>query len=419
MFSKKIRSFGDMDIVATHARHVLTLFSGGLDSSYALKELARRGCRVTAMAVDVGDGVDQDDLQAIARHFGAEIEVVDAREDFVQGGVIPAIQAQAKYLGIYPISSSLTRPIMAMHAVHMAKQRGCDAIIHTANQSQNSLRRLNGAISRLGFSGWYGTPYEFSALSREDKITALAAAGLSRFQARGISGDANLWVREFESGALDNPEAFWVPDSLYKWTAPVDHEVAPDIRLRFEKGVPMVLNGQQLPVIDIVQALNNQAGAYGVGRYCGLEHIDAGEKVLEVREAPAATILMDAYRHLETACVDYEVLREKTHQEQIWVREAIEGRWFGRMREAAQQFISHSAQQVTGTVSYRLRPGAADVCSIVADAPMYLTDRDAWEKSIAQERGRTTLAMPHLDRGRAADRSGEGAQAAKELEVLA
>jgi argininosuccinate synthase len=391
MISKRIRSFADMDVVANHSRHILTLFSGGLDSSYALKELARRDCKVTAMAVDVGDGVDQDDLRAIADHFGADLEVVDAREEFVNTGVIPAIRAQAKYLGIYPISSSLTRPLIAASAVRTAKKLGCDAIVHTANQSQNSLRRLNGSIAQLGYSGWYGTPYEFSALSREEKIIGMASVGLERFQARGISGDANLWVREYESGSLDNPEAFWVPESLYQWTAKTEHPYSNDIQLRYEAGKPVAINGKRIPVIDIVHELNHHVGSFGIGRYSGLEHLDQGEKVLEVREAPAATILMDAYRHLETACIDYEVLREKCSQEQLWVREAVEGRWFGKLRESAEQFIHCTAQQVTGTVQYRLRTGAADACSIVADVPLYLTDRDAWEKATAKIRGSNRL----------------------------
>lgn len=393
MYSKRIRSFADLRLVAHHSRHVLTLFSGGVDSSYVLKELARSDCRVTALTVDVGDGANREDLRQIAQQFGVQLLVVDAREEFVATGVLPAIRAQAKYLGIYPISSSLTRPLMALAAVRAAKQLGCDAIVHTANQSQNSLRRLNGAIAQLGFAGWYGTPYEFSALSREEKIEELSQAGLTRFQARGISGDANLWVREFESGSLDNPEAFWVPDSLYTWTAPVSPLPSSDVQVRFESGTPIALNGQTMPASELIEKLNYQAGAFAVGRFSGLEHLDAGEKVLEVREAPAATLLMDAYRHLETACIDYETLREKYSQEQLWVREAIEGRWFGRLKDSAEQFIHANAQQITGTVNYRLRPGAADVCSIKADNALYLTDRDSWEKQIARERASTALAL--------------------------
>jgi len=394
MQSKQIRSFADLDVIARHANHVLTLFSGGLDSSYVLKELADRHCRVTALLVDVGDGIHHGDLRGITSKFGAALEIVDAREEFVSSAVLPAIRAQAKYLGIYPISSSLSRPVLAQTAVRVAHRLGCDALVHTANQSQNSLRRLNGAISQLGFEGWYGTPYEFSAMSREEKICALRRVGLQRFQARGISGDANLWVREFESGSLDNPEAFWVPDSLFEWTAPSEAGGGDDVTIAFERGLPLALNGEPMGAMTLIAMLNRQAGAFGIGRYCGLEHLDQGEKVLEVREAPAATLLMDAYRHLETACLDYEVLREKSHQEQLWVREAVEGRWFGRLRESAEQFIAATAQHVSGVVRYKLRAGAADVCSIRANAPLYLTDRDVWEKAIAIERSRMVLREP-------------------------
>ena len=394
MSSKRIRSFADLDVIARHAQHVLTLFSGGLDSTYVLKELAERHCRVTALVVDVGDGINRPDLHAIASKFGAALEVVDVQEEFVSSAVLPAIRAQVKYLGIYPISSSLSRPLLALTALRVARRLGCDALIHTANQSQNSLRRLNGAIEQLGFAGWYGTPYEFSAMSRDEKIESLRTVGLQRFQARGISGDANLWVREFESGSLDNPEAFWVPDSLFEWTAPSDVRASDDVAITFKTGTPVALNGESMTALELIATLNRQAGSFGIGRYCGLEHLDQGEKVLEVREAPAATLLMDAYRHLETATIDYETLREKSHQEQLWVREAIEGRWYGCMRESADQFICATGRHVSGTVRYKLRQGAADVCSIRANAPLYLTDRDAWEKLIARERSRMTLHEP-------------------------
>jgi argininosuccinate synthase len=158
----------------------------------------------------------------------------------------------------------------------------------------------------------------------------------------------------------------------------------------------VALNGNIMPPIEIIAQLNEQAGSFGIGRYSGLEHLEQGEKVLEVREAPAATLLMDAYRHLETAAIDYEVLREKFHQEQLWVREAIEGRWFSRLRESADQFIHATAQYVSGTVRYKLRQGAADLCAIQAKAPRYLKDRDTWEKEVAKERSRTTLEAPKV-----------------------
>ncbi|WP_148714308.1 argininosuccinate synthase-related protein [Chitinolyticbacter meiyuanensis] len=395
-----IRSRADLDWVGTHCDHVLTLFSGGLDSSYVLHALAGQRCKVTALTIDLGDGVNVPDLQQIASHFGAELRVIDGCQRFAEEAVLPAVRAQARYMGMYPISSSLSRPVIAQYAVQLAHELGCDAIVHTANQSQNSLRRLNGALAQLGYTGHYGTPYEYTAISREEKIEALRAEGLTRFQARGISGDANLWCREFESGSLDNPEAFWVPETLFEWTRPRSQLPDTEITLHFAAGRPIAVDDFALPLTELIAALNERVGSFGVGRYSGLEHLAGGEKVLEVREAPAATLLMDAYRHLETATIDAETLREKQAMEQLWVREALEGRWFGGLRAACEAFIQATTRTVSGTVGYRLRAGAADVCSIRANSPRYLTDRDGWEKQAARHsasRGLAELMQSHRE----------------------
>lgn len=401
MPTRRIRSFADLDAMQGRVGHVLTLFSGGLDSSYVLKELAQRHLRVTALSVDVGEGCHLQDLQEIASHFGAALKVVDARDLFAREAVAPAIRAQAKYLGMYPVSSSLSRPILATVAVKAARELGCDAIVHTANQSQNSLRRLNGAIEQLGFGGCYGTPYERSILTREEKIEALRQLGLTRFQARGISGDANLWCREFESGSLDNPEGFWVPSSLFEWTRTPDTPPEPrEVRVTFDAGTPVAVDGHAMDLVQLIAHLNATVGSYQIGRYSGLEHLAGGEKVLEVREAPAATLLMDAYRQLETAVLDAELLREKVAQELLWTREAVEGRWFGPLRQCADAFVRQAAHRVTGTVCYQLRPGAMDVFSIKAEQPLYLTDRDAWEKALVQDQFEPSAAAA-ADTGRA------------------
>jgi argininosuccinate synthase len=381
-----IRSFADLDAMQGRVNHVLTLFSGGLDSSYVLKELAHRALRVTALSVDVGEGCQLQDLQEITGFFGAELKVVDAKEMFALEAVAPAICAQARYLGIYPVSSSLSRPILAKIAVKVARELGCDAIVHTANQSQNSLRRLNGAIGQLGFEGCYGTPYERSVLTRDEKIEALRLLGLTRFQARGISGDANLWCREFESGSLDNPEGFWVPPSLFEWTRSRDCDIPnQELLIEFHQGYPVAVNGQKMELVPLIAHLNDVVGAFQIGRYSGLEHLAGGEKVLEVREAPAAAVLMDAYRQLETAVLGAELLREKVSLEQLWTREAVEGRWFGPLRLCADAFIRRASENVTGTVTYQLRHGAMDICAIRASHPLYLTDRDGWEKSLVDD----------------------------------
>ncbi|EBB1562118.1 argininosuccinate synthase [Salmonella enterica] len=390
---QKIRSFADLEYITGRCKRILTLFSGGLDSSYVLSELAKyEHCEVIALTIDMREGVEREDLANIAGHFGARSIVIDGREIFAREAVLPALRCNAQYMGLYPISASLSRPLICRIAIEVAAQHGCDAIIHTANQSQNSLRRLNGALRQLGFDGFYGSPYEYSALTRQEKLEALQRCGLSMFEARGTSGDANLWCREFESGWLDNPEDFRVPAELFTWTAqPMGERGPARIAVRFEEGVPVSVDGVRLPLVELIAELNHRVGAYGIGRYCGLEHLDDGEKVLEVREAPAACLLMNACRHLEMATLDPELLREKISLEQVWVREAIEGRWFSGLKMSVEQFINQYKEKITGDVEYILREGVADACSIRAQQPLYLTERDEWEKEIAAIRGARTL----------------------------
>lgn len=388
----KIQSVEDLAVLSNKDKKVITLFSGGLDSTYLLYLLQKNGFKnILALTIDLGDDIDHIELNKIAAKFGAQSLVLDCKELFVREAVVSAIKAQARYLGIYPISASLSRPLIAQEAIRLARLYDSNIILHTANQSQNSLRRLNGAIEQLGFKGYYGTPYEFSTFSRKEKASELIPFGLNYLENRNYSGDSNLWCREFESGSLDDPEHFEISESLYKWSKPQTSHKPLLVSVHFESGVPVKVNDESMKLIELIAYLNYAVGSFGLGRYSGLEHLDQGEKVLEVREMPAAYLLLDAYRHLETATLSAGLLKEKLIIEQSWVNEAVEGRWFGHLKLAMDSFIESTAKCVNGTVSYIVNQHGIQVYSIKASAPLYLRDRDAWEKQIAQKRGRRLM----------------------------
>jgi argininosuccinate synthase len=95
---------------------------------------------------------------------------------------------------------------------------------------------------------------------------------------------------------------------------------------------------------------------------------------------PAACLLLHAYRQMESATVPAETMRQKLSLEQTWTREALEGRWFGSLRTAAQAFITSVAEVVTGRIVYRLDRTGMNVLSIQAPKPLYVRDRDSWEQ---------------------------------------
>ncbi|WP_043263378.1 argininosuccinate synthase-related protein [Streptomyces sp. CT34] len=391
-----IRSFRDIERKLRRDTPVVTLFSGGLDSAYLLLWLRDNGFTdVHAVSIDLAESETSDQKTEIAGMLGAKLHILDCQEEFARDFVAPAISAQAVYLDLHPVSSTLSRPLIAQRAAELADRLGAHAVLHTANRSQNTLRRLNGALHLLNYPGLHGSPYDLEPVDRDDKQAALAQAGVELLKGRSVSGDSNLWCREFESGILDDPERHRVPDELFRWSA-VRPGVAPsEISVGIESGIPVTVDGRPMELVELIAELNGRVGAYGIGRYSGLEHLDNGEKVLELREMPAAWILLRSYRHIEAACLDAELLREKQHLEQVWVREALEGRWFGDLRRAVQTFMDTCAQRTTGTVTWELRAGGADTRSIVAPHPLYLRDRERWEEqSIAAESSAHALLDP-------------------------
>src|ERR1700754_3503837 len=247
----KVRSFSDIEQLCQRNDTIVTLCGGGFDSAYLLAQLSRLDANLVALSVDVGDDFDIQNFSSIADEFRVDINRLDCRKEFVEEFVYPSILAGGRYLGQHPISASLSRPLIARVGVEFARSVGAKCLLHTANQSQNSLRRLNGAISDLGFEGYYGSPYEFDALPRDFKRLELEESfGISGFANRLISIDTNLWCREFESGTLDDPEGFEIDQNLYQWSV-ASETASRVIELRFDKG--RLVSADADPVSDPVE----------------------------------------------------------------------------------------------------------------------------------------------------------------------
>ena len=300
------------------------------------------------------------------------------KDIFCEDYVLPLLLAHGVYSNQHPLSASLSRPLIALSLVNLAKDQSIETILHAATPGQNSMRRFNGAIKDLNFKGEYGSPYAQDHISREEKASFLRKFDCIIPDQRFYSIDSNLFCREFESGNLNNPEMIKPPEEMFVWTRELNRSEQ-EITIFFEQGRPIAINHYKYELSSIIKQLNSIVGAYGLGRYRGLEENPFGEKVLEVREAPAAYLLLQAYQYLMNATFSYNTLVAKSQLDQLWTREASEGRWFGPLKTSIDSFNNSLAKSLSGSVSFSLSSRSCECIGVKSAFPLYTLDREANE----------------------------------------
>ena len=363
---KEIKSIDDLNLITTDCDHILTLFTGSIESIYTLKLLSDSNCQVTALALDLGGGFNKEELFDIANFFDIRLKVMNCQTTFAEQAVIPAIKAQAESLHMYPVSSSLTRPIIAKVAVDLAKSLGCDAIIHSAMYSIDSMCQLGNSISLLNYHGFYGSPYDNLSLSREQMAKKLEDKGLITGLSPDLCRSSNLWCRKYLLQAPSNSDKFYVSEGVFHWsTNSISVDDQPNsISISFTNGIPTHFNHRAMKIVPLIEAVNKHIGAFGIGRFSSYDYSDNTTQQIEICEAPAAIAIMMAYRHLETSLLGNEVMLKKSTIEKSWITETNEGRWFGVLKGALESFINYAANNITGTVSFTLQGGALNVTAI-------------------------------------------------------
>jgi argininosuccinate synthase len=376
-----------------NAKRVVLAYSGGLDTSVAVRWIQKEwGAEVVAMAVDVGQVPDADEAYWEAtrqRAFAAgaiEALVVDARAEYATEYIAKAIKANALYEGKYPLVSALSRPVIARHLVAAAREHGADAVAHGCTGKGNDQVRFEVSIRALAPDLNVLAPVRVWGFSRQDSIEYAAAHDIpiTVTEDKPYSIDENIVGRAIECGEMEDP---WVapPEDVYEITRAVAD--APreslDIVLRFERGVPVALDGAELPLHEILYELNPIVGAYGFGRLDMVENRRVGIKSRETYECPGILALMLAHADLESITLERDVMREKSRLEPRYSELVYDGLWFSPLREAFDAFIDSTQRHVTGEVRLRLEPGRCFVSGRRADHGLYDYDLATYESGDA------------------------------------
>jgi argininosuccinate synthase len=173
--------------------------------------------------------------------------------------------------------------------------------------------------------------------------------------------DQNLWGRAVETGFLEDIWNSPIED-VYAYTADPSVPRDPDeVVIAFERGVPVALDGESVTPHQAIKALNDRAGAHGIGRLDMVEDRLVGIKSREVYEAPGAIALITAHQELENVTVERELARYKRQVEQRWGELVYDGQWFSPLKRALDGFVDEANQHVSGDIRMTLHGGRAVV----------------------------------------------------------
>jgi argininosuccinate synthase len=359
---------------------VALAYSGGLDTSVAVRWLQENeGVEVIAVAVNVGQaaekgGEDYDAIRQRAQAAGAvEAVVIDARAEMAEEFCLPALKANAKYEGKYPLVSALSRPVIVRHLVAQARQHGATAIAHGCTGKGNDQVRFEVGTRALAPDLGIYAPARVWGLSREDcvELAEKWEIPITVTKDKLYSIDDNLWGKAIECGAIEDPWAP-APDDVYTLTRPTETEPV-ELIVGFEAGVPVSLDGQALSPLDLIAQIGRVAGSRGFGRLDMVENRRVGIKSREVYECPGALALLIAHADLEDLTLERDLQHEKARLEPRWSELVYDGLWFSPLKSAVDAFIDESQRHVTGEV--RLRFAAPGTCTVVGRrSPVALYD---------------------------------------------
>jgi argininosuccinate synthase len=342
---------------------VVLAYSGGLDTSVAIPYLREQGYEVVAVAVDVGQPGDLQAAIERAKLLGAvEARVVDVRDRYVEGYVLPALHMNALYGGRYPLVSALSRPVIAEVLAAVARETGASTVAHGCTGKGNDQVRFEVGLGALAPDLKVLAPVRDWGMDRGQTIAYAEERGLpiETKKSSPYSIDENLWGRAIECGVLEDPWAA-APDDIYGLTSePKDAPGERDVEIGFANGVPVAVDGETLSPAAVIEVVNKIAGTHGYGRIDMVEDRLVGIKSREIYEAPAALALIAAHSDLESLVLERSVLREKRRLEAQWAQLVYDGLWFGPLRVAIEAFAQTTYADVTGDVKLRFGHGTCD-----------------------------------------------------------
>ncbi|MFT4266798.1 MAG: argininosuccinate synthase [Xenophilus sp.] len=374
-------------------------FSGGLDTSAALLWMKKKGAQPYAYTANLGqpDEPDYDEIPRKALAYGAEkARLVDCRQQLVAEG-IAALQASAFHVSTggvtYFNTTPLGRAVTGTMLVAAMKEDEVNIWGDGSTFKGNDIERFYryGLLTNPGlkiYKPWLDQTFIDELGGRKEMSEFLIASGFDYKMSveKAYSTDSNMLGATHEAKDLEhlssgirivNPimgVAFWKPEV----------EVKPEeVRVRFEEGRPVALNGQRFDdLVALMEEANRIGGRHGLGMSDQIENRIIEAKSRGIYEAPGMALLHIAYERLVTGIHNEDTIEQYRINGIRLGRLLYQGRWFDpqaiMLRETAQRWV---ARAITGEVTLELRRGN-DYSLLDTESPnlTYAPERLSMEK---------------------------------------
>jgi argininosuccinate synthase len=338
-------------------------FSGGLDTSVVVKYLQEKyNMDVVTVTVDVGQNDDYKKISAKAKKLGVKKHYnIDAKKEFVVDYIFPAIKANALYQKKYCLATALARPLIAQKVLQIAKKEKVTSLAHGCSGKGNDQVRFDLTM-HAGSNLPIIAPIRDLNLDRTEELKFAKKHGIKiENVAKKFSIDQNLWGRAIEGGVLENPNNE-PPDDAFIWVKTKNLPNKPVyLKIKFEKGIPVAVDGKSMNPIKLIDYINKKAGSCGVGIIDHIEDRVVGIKSREVYETPAASCLIEAHSDLEKMVHTKHETKFKSLVDDEWSWLSYSGLWKDPLKNALDMFIEQTQKRVSGTVRLKLFKGSLRV----------------------------------------------------------
>lgn len=366
-----LKKFQGVDIPSV--KKVAVAYSGGVDSCLCIELLKRvyHSEEIVPIMIDVGQGKEEMDIAfEKAKILDIEPIIIDAKGEFVKKWIPMAIMANSDYMG-YPVSTSMTRQLIAKIVALKGKELGCDALMEGSSGKGNDQYRMHNVFKLFAPALNVLVPVRDFDLTRKEEEKLCELWGI--YVTEKITGgdDKTLWCRSIASGAIDIDQE--LPDNLWMWTRSIEN--APDeptfVEIEFESGVPVSLNGRKLGLLEILTELNYVGGMHGIGKIDIFEEGIMNLKSREIYEAPAATIILKLHKDLEQMCLTKEEILFKKIVEQKWGYLVYHGGWFHPLKDSLDSYILKSQEHIYGKYKVKLLKGNVEIVKRESESSLF------------------------------------------------